>query len=241
MHEAISPTSSFSVLKLSKVHHQNIHARRGEKEIFELSRLNAIDLSKLAQLSGQIHGESRQNPSGMAGAGMGMGMGFAMASQMGQAFGQQQQQAPASAAGITGSNTSSNTTGACFLCSNQWATAVIPISTLKQMVSQNRYTRETLVWREITGRQPVRYQILAVFSAVCLLNTISVMNHMDEPTASANTFACKLWCQQNTSRNANSMVCDFCGAENRLLKVTTRLKRPIFMNTSGKRMIVQKS
>jgi len=59
-----------------------------KKEIFELSRLNKIDINKLAQLkSAKAIEKAAENPSGSAGAGMGMGMGFAMANQMGQAFG----------------------------------------------------------------------------------------------------------------------------------------------------------
>lgn len=60
-----------------------------KKEIFELSRLNKIDINKLAQLkSAKAIEKAAENPSGTAGAGLGMGMGFAMANQMGNAFGQ---------------------------------------------------------------------------------------------------------------------------------------------------------
>ncbi|MDH5598316.1 MAG: SPFH domain-containing protein, partial [Cyclobacteriaceae bacterium] len=119
-----------------------------KKEIFELSRLNAIDLNKLAQMkAAKAMEKAAENQSGTAGAGMGMGMGFAMANQMGQTFtgGQQQQQ-------------------------NQQATPPTPppvppalvfhvvingqqagpydLNTLKQMAMQNQFTKEVLVWRE---------------------------------------------------------------------------------------------
>lgn len=67
-----------------------------KKEIFELSRLNSIDLNKLAQMKAAKSMEkAAENQSGTAGAGMGMGMGFAMAGQMGNAF-SNNQKSPAS-------------------------------------------------------------------------------------------------------------------------------------------------
>lgn len=58
-----------------------------KKEIFELSRLNSIDLNKLAKMkAAKAMEKAAENQSGTAGAGMGMGMGFAMAGQMGNAF-----------------------------------------------------------------------------------------------------------------------------------------------------------
>ena len=61
-----------------------------KKEIFEYSRLNKIDLNKLAQMkAAQAMTIAAANPSGDAGAGMGMGMGFAMAQQMSSLFAQQ--------------------------------------------------------------------------------------------------------------------------------------------------------
>jgi membrane protease subunit (stomatin/prohibitin family) len=68
-----------------------------KKEIFELSRLDRIDLDKLARLkTAKAIEKAAENESGTAGAGMGMGMGFAMANQMGQAMsgGQNRQAAP---------------------------------------------------------------------------------------------------------------------------------------------------
>ncbi|HAA21695.1 MAG TPA: antifreeze protein, partial [Cytophagales bacterium] len=55
-----------------------------KKEIFEYSRLNKIDLNKLAQMKAAKAMEAAAaNPGGDAGAGIGMGMGFAMAQQFG--------------------------------------------------------------------------------------------------------------------------------------------------------------
>lgn len=51
------------------------------------------------------------------------------------------------------------------------------------------------------------------------------MNHMDEPTASTNTFACKS-CGANLKYKpgTNSMACDFCGAENEIAQSDDTVK-----------------
>ena len=62
-----------------------------KKEIFEYSRLDKLDLDRLAKFKAAKALEAAaSNESGAAGAGMGMGMGFAMAQQMGTMFGQTQ-------------------------------------------------------------------------------------------------------------------------------------------------------
>ncbi|MCD8032180.1 MAG: SPFH domain-containing protein [Bacteroides sp.] len=67
-----------------------------KKEIFELSRLDKIDLDKLARLKAAKAIETAAaNPSGTAGAGVGLGAGIAMAQQMMQGAGQSPQAAPA--------------------------------------------------------------------------------------------------------------------------------------------------
>lgn len=112
-----------------------------KKEIFELSRLNTIDLNKLAQIkAAKALEKAAENQSGTAGAGMGMGMGFAMANQMGQAFTGGQQQTPnqqATPPALT-----------FFAVINGQQAGPYDMGTLKQMATQNQLTKETLVWRE---------------------------------------------------------------------------------------------
>src|SRR5690606_18795597 len=56
-----------------------------KKEIFEYSRLDKLDMSKLSQFKAAKAMEAAaKNEGGTAGAGMGMGMGFVLAQQMGQ-------------------------------------------------------------------------------------------------------------------------------------------------------------
>lgn len=66
-----------------------------KKEIFELSRLNKVDLDKLAKLkAAQAMVAAAENPSGTAGLGTGLGAGMAMANQMTQTMINQNQQQP---------------------------------------------------------------------------------------------------------------------------------------------------
>lgn len=61
-----------------------------KKEIFEYSRLNKIDIQKLAQMKAAKSIElAAGNPGGVAGAGVGMGVGFGMGNMMSSMFGQQ--------------------------------------------------------------------------------------------------------------------------------------------------------
>ncbi len=109
-------------------------------EIFELSRLNAIDLDKFAKIkAAKAMEKAAENESGTAGAGMGMGMGFAMANQMGQSF-NQQQPAP-------GPPPIPNQVTFHAVVNGEQA-GPFDLSNLKQMISQQKITRETLVWKQ---------------------------------------------------------------------------------------------
>jgi len=119
-----------------------------KKEIFELSRLNAVDLNKLAQMKAAKAMEAAAaNPSGTAGAGMGMGMGFAMANQMGQSFGgqtqsqPQQQSTPPTPPPVPPALTF-------FTVVNGQQAGPYDLNTLKQMAAQSQFNKESLVWRE---------------------------------------------------------------------------------------------
>jgi hypothetical protein len=113
-----------------------------KKEIFELSRLNAIDLNRLAQLkAAKAIEKAAENQSGTAGAGMGMGMGFAMANQMGQTFSTNQQSVPQTPPPIPTALTF-------HLVINQQQAGPFDVDTLKKMAAENQFTKEVLVWRE---------------------------------------------------------------------------------------------
>lgn len=119
-----------------------------KKEIFELSRLNAIDLNKLAQLkAAKAMEKAAENESGTAGAGMGMGMGFAMANQMGQTFSGGQQANQGAQAGASTPPPVPPALTFHVVVNGQQA-GPYDLNTLKQMAMQQQFTKDTLVWRE---------------------------------------------------------------------------------------------
>jgi len=114
-----------------------------KEEIFELSRLNAIDLDKLAKLkAAKALEKAAENDSGTAGAGMGMGMGFAMANQMGQAFSGGQNSGGSAPPPIP------NAAHTYFVAIDGQQKGPFATNVLKEMVLRNELTRETLVWRQ---------------------------------------------------------------------------------------------
>jgi len=121
-----------------------------KKEIFELSRLERVDLDKLAKMKAAKAMEvAAGNESGTAGAGMGMGMGFAMANQMGQSFAQQSQpQQPAQQAPSAPPPPPIPPALTFHVVINGQQMGPYDMNTLAQMVSQNQITKQSLVWRQ---------------------------------------------------------------------------------------------
>ncbi|PCJ95345.1 MAG: antifreeze protein [Flavobacteriaceae bacterium] len=72
-------------IELEKFYIENVSMPEElKKEIFEYSRLDKLDMGKLAQFkAAKAMEEAAKNEGGTAGAGMGMGMGFVLAQQMG--------------------------------------------------------------------------------------------------------------------------------------------------------------
>ncbi len=150
VHSVIAPEFEKYGIEVTKFLIENVSMPEEiKKEIFELSRLNAIDLDKLAKIkAAKALEKAAENQSGTAGAGMGMGMGFAMANQMGQAFsgGQQttQNQPQATPPPIPPALTF-------FVVQNGQQAGPFDLNTLKQMILQNQLNKDTLVWREGMG------------------------------------------------------------------------------------------
>lgn len=118
-----------------------------KKEIFELSRLNHIDLNKLTQMKAAKAMEAAaNNPSGVAGTGVGLGAGFAMANQFGQAMAQSQASTQPQQ-----SNTPPPIPQAVrmqyFVAINGQQAGPFDEVALQQMVDQGQLNRETLVWK----------------------------------------------------------------------------------------------
>ncbi len=115
-----------------------------KKEIFELSRLDKIDLNKFAQLKAAKAMEAAaNNPSGLAGAGVGMGAGFAMANQFTQGFAQNNNQSNQNQTPPPISSTSVSF----FVANNGQQTGPFDLTTLKQMIANGQLTKDTLVWK----------------------------------------------------------------------------------------------
>ena len=148
IHGVIGPEFEKYGIELTKFLVENISMPEEiKKEIFELSRLNAIDLNKLAQMkAAKAMEKAAENQSGTAGAGMGMGMGFAMANQMGQAFSQPQQ--TAAQTGATPPPPPVPPQLVFHVVLNGQQAGPYDINALQQMVHQNQLTRDTLVWRQ---------------------------------------------------------------------------------------------
>lgn len=147
VHTLINPEFEQYGIEVTKFLIENVSLPDDVKEeIFELSRLNAIDLDKLAKMkAAKAMEKAAENDSGTAGAGMGMGMGFAMANQMGKSFtgdqekneNKQQASPPPIPPALT-----------FHLVINGEQAGPYDMNTLKQMAGQNQLTKETLVWRQ---------------------------------------------------------------------------------------------
>ncbi|MGB5203096.1 SPFH domain-containing protein [Eudoraea sp.] len=92
--EVMKPEFERVGIELEKFYIENVSMPEElKKEIFDYSRLDKLDLSKLTQFKAAKAMEAAaKNEGGTAGAGMGMGMGFVLAQQMGTLMGQPAQQ-----------------------------------------------------------------------------------------------------------------------------------------------------
>ena len=130
-----------------------------KKEIFELSRLNKIDINKLTQMkTAKAIETAAANPSGTAGAGMGMGMGFAMAQQMGQSMNNAQAAAPASPPPLPNQQQF-------FVAVNGQQTGPFDMNVLSQMAAQGSLTRESMVWKNGMAAWAAAGQVAELSSA----------------------------------------------------------------------------
>jgi membrane protease subunit (stomatin/prohibitin family) len=114
-----------------------------KKEIFEYSRLNKIDMQKLAHFKAAKSIEkAAENPSGVAGAGVGVGVGFGIGNMMAGVFGQnmQPQQGAAMPPPLPGSQY--------FAALNGQQSGPFTLEQLGQMALQGTLSRDTLVWKQ---------------------------------------------------------------------------------------------
>ncbi|WP_271766671.1 SPFH domain-containing protein [Aquimarina algiphila] len=150
VHKIIKPEFVEYGIEVTKFLIENVSMpEEVKKEIFELSRLNVVDLDKLTKIkTAKALEKAAENESGTAGAGMGMGMGFAMANQMGQTFGNQQQQTQNQQKNEQQTPPPTPQTLVFHTVINGESAGPFTTAVLKQMITQNQFTRETLVWKE---------------------------------------------------------------------------------------------
>ncbi len=94
--EVMQPEFGRVGIELEKFYIENVSMPEElKKEIFEYSRLDKLDMTKLSQFKAAKAMEAAaKNEGGTAGAGMGMGMGFVLAQQMGNMMSQTGSQQP---------------------------------------------------------------------------------------------------------------------------------------------------
>lgn len=119
-----------------------------KKEIFEYSRLNRIDMQKLAQLKTAKSIETAAANQGVGGLGVGMGVGMGMGNMVGNTM--------ANAMNTMNTSPQQNTNGAppplptqvqYFVAMDGKQNGPFDMEQLQQMVASGKITRESLVWK----------------------------------------------------------------------------------------------
>jgi membrane protease subunit (stomatin/prohibitin family) len=153
--EVMKPEFERVGIELEKFYIENVSMPEElKKEIFEYSRLDKLDLSKLSQFKAAKAMEAAaKNEGGTAGAGMGMGMGFVLAQQMGTLMGQPAQQL----------FTSQQPQGAAlpppipvqamyYYAANGQQLGPVSFDKLKELFANRTINRDSLVWKQgLTG------------------------------------------------------------------------------------------
>jgi len=120
-----------------------------KKEIFEYSRLDKLDMTKLAQFKAAKAMEAAaKNEGGTAGAGMGMGMGFVLAQQMGNMMNPmagQQTQPQNTNAGVPPSLPVQTSY---YYAVNGQQAGPVSIEVLKELFAKRIVNKDSLVWKQ---------------------------------------------------------------------------------------------
>ncbi|MEM1259966.1 MAG: SPFH domain-containing protein [Bacteroidota bacterium] len=122
-----------------------------KKEIFEYSRLDKLDMQKLAQFKAAKAMEAAaKNEGGTAGAGMGMGMGFVLAQQMGNmmggAMGQQQTGFPQATGAAVPPPMPAQVLY--YYAVNGTQQGPVTVDQLRALFAGRTINRESLVWKQ---------------------------------------------------------------------------------------------
>lgn len=149
--EVMQPEFGRVGIELEKFYIENVSMPEElKKEIFEYSRLDKLDMTKLAQFkAAKAMEEAAKNEGGTAGAGMGMGMGFVLAQQMGSMMNPslgQQQVAQTQAGTAVPPPMPAQTLYHYAVNAQQLGPA--PIEKLQELFANRTINKDTLVWKQ---------------------------------------------------------------------------------------------
>lgn len=149
--EVMAPEFESVGISLEKFFIENVSMPEDlKKEIFEYSRLDKLDMQKLAQFKAAKAMEAAaKNEGGTAGAGMGMGMGFVLAQQMGNMMGgtMGQQQGFPQAAG-TAIPPPMPAQVPYYYAVNGAQQGPVSIDQLRALFASRTINRDSLVWKQ---------------------------------------------------------------------------------------------
>jgi len=148
--EVMQPEFDRVGIELEKFYIENVSMPEElKKEIFEYSRLDKLDMTKLAQFKAAKAMEAAaKNEGGTAGAGMGMGMGFVLAQQMG---GMMNPQAPQQGFGTpqqAATPPPMPTQVLYHYASNGQQMGPVSIDKLKELFASRTINKDSLVWKQ---------------------------------------------------------------------------------------------
>ena len=147
--EVMQPEFNRVGIELEKFYIENVSMPEElKKEIFEYSRLDKLDMSKLTQFKAAKAMEAAaKNEGGTAGAGMGMGMGLILAQQMGTVMGQatQPQAAPAQVAQATPPPIPGQILY--HYAVNGQTQGPVSFDRLKELFANRTINRDSLIWK----------------------------------------------------------------------------------------------
>ncbi|MBT8204162.1 MAG: SPFH domain-containing protein [Eudoraea sp.] len=157
--EVMQPEFGRVGIELEKFYIENVSMPEElKKEIFEYSRLDKLDMSKLSQFKAAKAMEAAaRNEGGTAGAGMGMGMGLILAQQMGSMMGQA---TPVQQAPVQGAATTPPPVPAQVLyhyAVNGQTLGPVSFERLKELFANRTINRDSLIWKPgMSGWSPLQ-------------------------------------------------------------------------------------
>jgi len=148
--EVMQPEFGRVGIELEKFYIENVSMPEElKKEIFEYSRLDKLDMTKLAQFKAAKAMElAAANEGGTAGAGMGMGMGFVLAQQMGGLMNPQSPQQGFGVAQQVNTPPPIPTQAMFHYASNGQQMGPVSIEKLKELFASRTINKESLVWKQ---------------------------------------------------------------------------------------------